>query len=159
MITKQDKDTMNKGKKVVLIGLYLQIVFFGFFIFNSLLFFYCLRRSPTSLSKNMPWRKHMGALLAASALILGRCIYRVIEYTQGPSGELMDHEIYLYVLDAGFMLIVMLVFHFLHPSEVRSLRKGGKVVSLFKVYSVQGQDDSVLLTSRDGDSRRGLNSV
>lgn len=95
-----------------------------------------MRKAPTVRSKDMPWEKHSTVLLAAGGIILGRCVYRIIEYIQGATGELQTHEIYLYILDAGFMLVVMLIFHFCHPSEVRSLLTGGKVAKLLSVRTV-----------------------
>lgn len=84
--------------------------------------------------------KHVAVLLIAGALILARCIYRIIEYMEGPEGKLMTHEIYLYILDASLMLVVMIIFHFVHPSEVGSLIKGGNVAVLFRVYPIEGKN-------------------
>lgn len=64
---------------------------------------------------------------------------------QGPTGELMTHEFYLYIFDAGLMLIVMMIFHLNHPSEVNSLLKGGKVAVLLRVYSVENQCSTIPL--------------
>ena len=55
-----------------------------------------------------------------------RSIFRVVEYLQGFSGYLLEHEIYLYIFDAVLMLTVMVVFILIHPSEVNALLKGGK---------------------------------
>lgn len=93
----------------------------------------------------MPWKKHVYTLLSAGGIVLIRCIYRVIEYIQGPTGELMTNEFYLYIFDAGLMLIVMMIFHLNHPSEVNSLLKGGKFAVLLRVYSVENQYCTVRL--------------
>jgi hypothetical protein len=87
----------------------------------------------------MPWKKHIYTLLSAGGIVLVRCIYRVIEYIQGPTGELMTNEFYFYIFDAGFMLIVMMISHLNHPSEVNSLLKGGNFAVLLRVYSVENQ--------------------
>lgn len=137
MLSKQDASSAKTGKLVIELGLGIQILFFGFFLFNILIFWRRIIRSSTARSECMPWKKHSTVLLTAGAVILIRCIYRVIEYIQGEKGALQSKEVYLYVLDAGLMLIVMLIFHFYHPSEVGSLLKGGRVARLFKMESVE----------------------
>lgn len=95
-------------------------------------------RKESNISKRpaAPWRKHLGTLLTASALILARCIYRVVEYQQGKTGYLLSHEVFVYTLDGGLMLIVMLNFHFVHPSEIKALLHGGNMAVLFKIKSL-----------------------
>ncbi len=93
--------------------------------------------APTDQSRRMPWKKHSKVLLVAGFVILVRCLFRLIEYIQGKTGSLQSKEVFLYVLDAGAMLIVMIIFHFYHPSEVGSLLKGGKVAKLFKIVDVE----------------------
>lgn len=137
MLANQSASSAKTGKLVIELGLCIQILFFGFFLFNILIFWRRIIRSPTPRSECVPWKKHSTVLLAAGAVILIRCVYRVIEYIQGEKGALQSNEVYLYVLDAGLMLIVMLIFHFFHPSEVGSLLKGGKVARLFKTESVE----------------------
>ena len=63
-------------------------------------------------------------LYTVSALILVRCIYRVIEYIQGEQdGYLFTHEWSIYVLDASLMVGAMAVFWVWHPNV---LKRGGK---------------------------------
>lgn len=104
---------------------------------------------PTARSRDSPWKTHSIALLAAGSLILCRCVYRIVEYIEGKTGELQSHEVYLYILDAGFMLIVMFIFHFYHPSEIGSLRLGGCVAKMFRVYTVEKQELEVSLILMD----------
>jgi hypothetical protein len=47
-----------------------------------------------------------------------RSIFRAAEYIEGNAGYLLRHEIFLYVFDAVLMLIVVVVFIWIHPSEV-----------------------------------------
>lgn len=93
------------GKAVIQIGLGIQILFFGFFLINIAIFWRRMIRAPTILSRSMPWIKHSTVLLSAGAAILIRCVYRVIEYIQGKDGVLQSNEVYLYILDAGVMLV------------------------------------------------------
>jgi hypothetical protein len=71
----------------------------------------------TSLSQ-LPWKRHLYNLYFTSGLIMVRSIFRVIEYIQGNSGYLLSHEVFLYIFDALLMLAVMIMFNWVHPSEV-----------------------------------------
>jgi hypothetical protein len=133
-------------------GLCIQILFFGFFLVNIASFWKRMKKAPTTASTNVPWQKHLTVLLGVGAIILIRCLYRVIEYVQGTSGSLQSHEVYLYVLDAGLMLIVMMIFHFWHPSEVNALLKGGKVARLFSIHTVGKNEARIPLTDVESDS-------
>jgi hypothetical protein len=141
MLVQNDPNKASQGKKVILVGLFAQIFFFSFFLLNTFVFWFRMHLMPTPASKGVPWQRHMITLFAASAFILGRCIFRVIEYIEGKSGNLMSHEVYLYVLDAGFMLVVMTIFHIFHPSEVGALLHGGKAIFLFKARDVPRRAD------------------
>ena len=66
----------------------------------------------------LSWRKHLNTLYAASALILIRSVFRVIEFKQGNDGYLLGYEVFLYIFDATLMLGVMALFHVVHPKEV-----------------------------------------
>lgn len=57
-----------------------------------------------------------------------RSLFRIIEYLQGFSGYLLSHEVYLYIFDAVLMLVVMVLFNVLHPSEVVASVRGGNAV-------------------------------
>lgn len=120
--------SMKLGEKLILVGLFLQLFFFGFFVVVAGIFHFRLVRSKTDLSrvssvniKVLPWKRHLIALYVASGLILVRSIFRVIEYLQGNAGYLLRHEIFLYIFDAVLMLAVMLIFNWIHPSQVTEL--------------------------------------
>ena len=136
--------SMHTGEKLIVVGLALQLVFFGFFVVVAGLFHYRLvrdkptrqltlncfkRRSHTSEPRaltatppidisTLPWKRHMFALYISSLLILVRSIFRIVEYVQGNNGYLLKHEVFLYVFDAVLMLAVMVLFNVVHPSEV-----------------------------------------
>lgn len=81
------------------------------------------------MSLPLPWKKHLIALYAGSALILVRSVYRLVEYLQGgSSGYIIEHEWTLYVFDAVLMLGTMFVFFWIHPSEIRALLRGGNAL-------------------------------
>lgn len=148
------ESSMKLGSHIILGGLFLQILFFGLFMLVALIFDRRVRRNPTSqsLDPNVPWRKHLIVLFAASGLIMIRSIFRVVEYVQGNDGYLLRHEYYLYVFDAVLMLGVMLLFNVVHPSEVKALLVGGKAARrVIKLETIRP-----LPKNDDGSSETGL---
>lgn len=122
------ESAMKTGEKLIIIGLFVQLAFFGFFVIVAALFHMRLQKyGPASTSINLsalPWKKHLLALYVSSALILVRSVFRVIEYIMGNAGYLLKHEVFLYIFDAVLMLGVMLIFNYIHPSEVTELYHG-----------------------------------
>jgi hypothetical protein len=150
----QTLTSMHTGETLIIVGLFLQLAFFGFFVVVAGLFHWRLIRAnpldsfrthasdgletsgftsktavlsePTHASfsqqrlnvNDLPWKRHLYALYGSSALILVRSLFRVIEYLQGNSGYLLRHEVFLYVFDALLMLGVLVLFNWIHPSEV-----------------------------------------
>lgn len=123
---------MKTGEKIIIIGLFVQLLFFGFFIFVAFSFDMKLKRFPIprSHAPDIPWRKHLNVLYGTSALIMVRSVFRVIEYIQGNSGYLLKHEAYMYIFDACLMFLTMVIFNIVHPSEIgRLLDKDSKGAS------------------------------
>ena len=120
---------VRNGQHIVIGGLVVQILFFGFFIIVALVFNLRINKAPTAraASHNIPWKKHLHALYYASALIMLRSIFRVVEYVQGNAGYIMSHEAFLYIFDSVLMLCVMVLLNIVHPSEIYALIRGGKV--------------------------------
>jgi hypothetical protein len=121
----------ESGNKIIIGGLVLQLLFFGFFVVTAFVFHHRMSANPTAkvMSMPLPWKKHLVALYAGSALILVRSVYRLVEYLQGGSnGYIIEHEWTLYVFDAVLMLGTMLVFFWIHPSEIRALLRGGNAL-------------------------------
>lgn len=124
MLTSSNLETIKKGQDIVLVGLWLQIVFFGFFIINTIVFLFRMAKTlkqhpaPASYERlpastpttTLPWLRYVVVLLLSSIFIIIRCVYRVVEYHQGRTGYLMVHEVFVYVLDGGLMLLVMIAF-------------------------------------------------
>lgn len=134
-------ELLHAGEKVIVVGLFLQLAFFGFFIVVAGLFHWrVVNAVPTnsrrggsrrhssrsghhSITRNvdiakLPWKRHMYALYIASTLIMIRSIFRVVEYLQGNNGYLLRHEIFLYIFDALLMFVVMVLLNWVHPSQV-----------------------------------------
>ncbi len=83
---------MKTGQYVIVIGLLVQILWFGGFIFVAGVFHYRMRVVPT-VTERTNWRRLMHVLYAASTLILVRSIFRVIEFAQGNDGYFMRSEV------------------------------------------------------------------
>ncbi|KAG9989962.1 RTA1 protein, partial [Aureobasidium melanogenum] len=118
----------SSGNKIIIGGLVLQLLFFGFFMVSAVVFHRRMSGNPTTkvMAMPLPWKKHLHALYAGSIMILVRSLYRLIEYVQGgSSGYIVQHEWTLYIFDAALMLGTMLVFFWIHPSEIRALLRGG----------------------------------
>ncbi|KAH6968146.1 RTA1 like protein-domain-containing protein [Fusarium avenaceum] len=110
----------DKGQVVIIIGLFIQLIFFGVFIIVAIIFHRRIIRDPTtaSLQINTPWKTLLVILYVSSGLIMVRSIFRVIEYILGSDGELMAKEAYIYVFDATLMLAVSICFNVFHPSAI-----------------------------------------
>ncbi|KAF3015980.1 hypothetical protein E8E15_001418 [Penicillium rubens] len=119
-------DSLHLGEKIVVAGLIIQVLFFGFFIITSAIFHIRLYKSPNqqSLVLSGIWQKHMTVLYVASMLIMIRSIFRTVEYAMGNNGYLLRHEVFLYVFDGLLMFAAMLLLNFIHPSEMISLSRG-----------------------------------
>lgn len=100
------------GEKIIIAGLFCQIVVFGFFVLTSLTFHFRLLKHPANqaIAKRIPWRRYLYVLYSTSAIILVRSAFRVVEYIQGNGGYLISHEIFLYIFDTLLMAAVMLIF-------------------------------------------------
>lgn len=119
-------DDMKMSEDIVLGGLGIQIVFFGFFIITTVIFHTRIAKNPTprSYSVSGPWKAHIMALYAGSLLILVRSLFRMAEFGLGNDGVLMLSEAYLLGLDGALMFIATAVFLWSHPSRV--LGRGDK---------------------------------
>lgn len=119
---------LDMGEKVILAGLFLQLAFFGLFVVAGMSFHFRLNRWPTSLSRTTHWRRHMWSLYWISLCIFVRSVVRFVEYAQGFSGNIVSHEVYLYIFDAFLMFIAMATLNWVHPSDVAASINGGKAV-------------------------------
>ncbi|MCJ1397702.1 hypothetical protein MMC11_000898 [Xylographa trunciseda] len=116
----------NNGQKIVVVGLILQIVFFGFFTVVAFVFNSRLRSASTKtvMDTGTTYQKHLNALYISSLLIMVRSIFRVVEYIQGNDGYIMQNEWFLYVFDAVLMVGVMVVFLVVYPAELSAKLRG-----------------------------------
>ncbi|KAH8433947.1 RTA1 domain-containing protein [Aspergillus melleus] len=119
----KDSTDPTTGERIIIGGLFVQIIMFSLFVITAIVFEIRMARAPVNASPEASqiWRRHMIALYATSALILVRSIIRVVEYLDGYDGYLMKHEVFIYVFDALLMFLAMGVLHIVHPSQVNAL--------------------------------------
>lgn len=123
--------SLNKtGEKVIVIGLFVQLLFFSCFITVAAVLHRRMLRSPTprSLDPSIRWRRYLTTLYVTGGLILVRSLFRVIEFIQGNKGALMKSEVYVFVFDGLLMLVVLGWMNWFHPSEIGLLLRGDEPV-------------------------------
>lgn len=114
-------DEASRGKTIILAGLALQIVAFGFFVVCAACFQNRMRSAPFQLRQGteLPWQRIVYGLYAISLFFVLRNITRIIEFQQGSDSPMLAHESYLYVLDGTVMLAIVSTFLILHPGRLR----------------------------------------
>lgn len=129
------------GEKIIIAGLFCQILIFGFFVATSVLFHHRLLQRPTpkALSNSIPWRRYFYVLYITSGLILVRSVFRVVEYLQGNDGYLISHEVFLYVFDTVLMAVVMIIFlvYYIEHLQGANPRKSGEETLYSQDYEVE----------------------
>lgn len=114
------------GEKIVIAGLALQVATFVVFLIASIDFHIRMNRkarSSSSEERNGEWKKMLYILYSVSALILFRCIFRLIEYSMGNASYLIAHEWTLYVFDTVPMFLVLVLLLILRPVKYVSDNK------------------------------------
>ncbi|PSN66737.1 RTA1-domain-containing protein [Corynespora cassiicola Philippines] len=111
MASGDSKSSSDMGKTIILAGLILQIVIFGFFMVVGLKFHMNLRNSSSRkmAANGFNWEWYMNTLYAVSILITVRNVFRVIEYAMGEEAYLLANEWPIYVFDALLMAIVLVI--------------------------------------------------
>ncbi|GKT54547.1 RTA1 domain-containing protein [Colletotrichum tofieldiae] len=127
LATAKDTDSVKKGENIIVGGLGIQILFFGFFMIVTLVFHIRLARNPTPKSHTIqtPWKGLLWVLYGSSLLIMVRSLFRVAEYVEGKEGELQSKEMYIYIFDALLMGVTAMLFNWFHPSRVINAQATG----------------------------------
>lgn len=127
----KSKDDQDRGENIIIGGLGIQVVFFGFFMVVTIVFHRRIIANPTprSLSTVAPWNKYILVLYAASVFIMIRSVFRIAEYINGSEGALQSTEVYIYIFDAALMFIVVALFNRYHPTEITANQNKRLVVS------------------------------
>ncbi|EOD47054.1 putative rta1 domain protein [Neofusicoccum parvum UCRNP2] len=139
------KSVTDRGELFVKIGLIIQVLFFGLFILVSIHYSWRLHKHPTEASHITPisWAAYLRILYFTSLLIMIRSIFRLIEYLQGRNGELLSHEMYLFIFDAALMFLAMIAFNWKHPSTlIPSNLKGN-------TQDIETDSDNILMQERE----------
>jgi hypothetical protein len=104
MLTQREDKAVDRGQKIVLVGLLIQLAFFGLFSVLVPLLHRRIRRSTTTTTN---LSKIFSAMYSAIVLITIRSVFRFIEYAW-QDGPWHKSEVYLYVLDAVPMVLFVL---------------------------------------------------
>ncbi|KAF4978431.1 hypothetical protein FZEAL_5195 [Fusarium zealandicum] len=129
----------RRGENIIIGGLGIQILFFGFFIIVTLMFHMRIPGQPTqtSLEITNPWKKLVLVLYVTSLLILVRSAFRVAEYVVGKDGELQSKELWVYIVDALLMAIATLLLNWFHPSRVINRALDAKRIPSPEEYALE----------------------
>ncbi|KAJ3537233.1 hypothetical protein NM208_g6398 [Fusarium decemcellulare] len=135
--------SQDLGEKIVVIGLFVQLTFFGFFIIVAALYHHRLRKNPTTSASHpmVRWQAYLITLYVTGVLIWVRSLFRVIEFLQGNDGQLMRSEAYVFVFDGLLMFIVLGWMNWFHPGEIGLLLRGSEpITNGFQLLKVGGRD-------------------
>lgn len=83
LVQAKDQDGVKRGENIILGGLVLQILMFGFFVIVAGTWHSRLGGRPTAASSDISWQKMVRYLYAASVFITIRNFCRVVEYAMG----------------------------------------------------------------------------
>jgi hypothetical protein len=88
LVSADDADGFKMGENIILGGLILQIMIFLFFVVVASIWHRRLSARPTAAAAELPWKKYISLLYAASVFITVRNLCRVIEYAMGKVSQL-----------------------------------------------------------------------
>lgn len=144
LATAKNKDDVKRGENIIVGGLGIQIIFFGFFMVVTLVFHMRIRRQPTQQANELitPWKKLLYVLYASSLSILVRSVFRVAEYIMGKDSVLQTKEVYIYIFDALLMALVVVSFNWFHPSRVINKMADVKRIASSDGYLMESQEYS-----------------
>ncbi|CAP94963.1 Pc21g00660 [Penicillium rubens Wisconsin 54-1255] len=126
----------STGQKVIVFGLFFQLLFFGFFLYVSVKFALRIRQAQGGFL-GAPWGTLLHILFLMSSLIIFRCVYRVVEFLQGHDGYLISREVYMYLFDTLPMLVVQLLFHYWKPYKMLDYAALGKTPSFVNLHDMR----------------------
>ena len=96
LVKAEDQDGVKRGENIILGGLILQILIFGFFVVVTGTWHRRLEARPTASSADIPWQKMVRFLYAASIFITIRNSCRVVEYAMGKVSFLGGYAVFLH---------------------------------------------------------------
>ncbi|RPB12694.1 RTA1 like protein, partial [Morchella conica CCBAS932] len=118
LITQEGKEQM--GKNILLVGLYVQLASFIFFLVISSVFYFRVSKAGVDAQKygRYHWTTMLKVLYFAAAFIIMRCVFRLIEYSADRTSSVQKNEVWAYCLDAVPMFMVQCVFNVVHGGMV-----------------------------------------
>ncbi|KAH8727987.1 RTA1 like protein-domain-containing protein [Phaeosphaeriaceae sp. PMI808] len=123
LVKASDLDGFKMGENIILGGLVLQILIFTFFVVVASIWHRRMNAVPTAAAAELPWKKYIRLLYAASVFITARNLCRVIEYAMGKQGYLLSHEWPLYVYDFLPMVLTLVVCTAWYDPNIKPERK------------------------------------
>ncbi|KAJ4373265.1 hypothetical protein N0V83_003559 [Neocucurbitaria cava] len=123
LIKAKDDAGFKMGENIILGGLILQILIFGFFVAVAAVWHRRLLARPTAAAAELPWARYIWFLYASSGCITVRNLCRVIEYALGKGGYLLSHEWPLYVYDFLPMMLTLVVCIAWYDPNIKPRRK------------------------------------
>ncbi|KAJ1879467.1 hypothetical protein H4R99_004033 [Coemansia sp. RSA 1722] len=111
MTTMKGRDA---GKKIVLVGLTVQLFFFACYLLTTVYVWrkpeYVVSQGPRDKSPAAAKRKVMIAIVVTTIIIYLRSIYRIAEFADGYGGKIYSAEWAFYVFDTILIFIAFLVY-------------------------------------------------
>ena len=102
-----------------MVGISVQEVFIVLFAILAIRFQAEMNRVELKTPSPYPWRSLLYSLYVGLLFITMRILFRLIENGGGPDDTyVLDHEVYLYCLEAIPMLISMALYNIMHPGAV-----------------------------------------
>ncbi|KAF2471750.1 RTA1-domain-containing protein [Lindgomyces ingoldianus] len=137
----KDPSARDRGKLIILLGLVLQVVIFGFFMLVGVVFHVRMRKREGGRSafSDFNWERYLGMLYVASVLITVRNVFRVVEYAMGENGPLLATEWPIYVFDALLMAAVLVICSFWYLGRMVSKDNGLEDHEMMVDGEIRGQ--------------------
>ncbi|PWN47424.1 RTA1-domain-containing protein [Violaceomyces palustris] len=121
--TAETESETDLGKTLMIVGVSVQVLVTGPFLISFLDYNFRRIRSgktrgvdPDSNSVHTLAPFNL-AILISTIFILIRCLYRIVEMSQGWTGYLAVHEVYFAVLDGIMIFVAVAVFVVIHPGK------------------------------------------
>ncbi|KAF2642018.1 RTA1 like protein [Massarina eburnea CBS 473.64] len=132
LVQAKDSSGVSRGENIILGGLILQILIFGFFVVVAGTWHRRLSARPTAMAAEVSWLKYIRLLYAASAFITIRNACRVVEYALGRDGYLLSHEWPLYLYDFIPMMLTLAVCLTWYDPNIKPSRKSDVEVAMLR---------------------------
>ncbi|KAJ5150161.1 RTA1 like protein-domain-containing protein [Penicillium atrosanguineum] len=127
-------DKLNRGKHIAQAGVIIQLAAFGLFSIAAVRFNFTSKRFSKTIHdryesfgekeyvidgvlKNKHWPALLRAVNITTILILVRSIYRLVEFTEGRTGYINNHEWAMYVFDTLAIYPCVALFIYWHPGK------------------------------------------